>query len=163
METTNQYLHEVVMVAIVIKDGKYLITRRLMGKKRSPGKWTIPGGRLETSDYVNSPRDTEKYWYNVLEKTLKREVLEEVSLKVDNLQYITSLATVHDDGAPSIAITCMVNYVSGQASLQEEEADEYAWVTLEEAGGYDLIDGIYDELVMADRKLKGERAEWKRS
>jgi hypothetical protein len=37
----------------------------------------------------------------------------------------------------------------------------YEWVTLEEAKGYDLIDGIYDELFMADQRRKGVREEWK--
>src|SRR5665213_2353499 len=39
----NKYLHEVVMTAIIIKDGKYLITRRSPNKKRFPSMWTVPG------------------------------------------------------------------------------------------------------------------------
>jgi 8-oxo-dGTP pyrophosphatase MutT (NUDIX family) len=74
----SKLLHEVVITAIIIKDGKYLITRRSLEKKRFPSKWTVPGGRLETSDYTSLPRETENYWYNVLENTLKREVREEV-------------------------------------------------------------------------------------
>jgi hypothetical protein len=31
-----------------------------------------------------------------------------------------------------------------------------ALVTLEEAKGYDLIEGIYEELVMLDKTLQGE-------
>ena len=52
MESNNQYLHEVVITAIIVKDGKYLITRRSLGKKRFPGMWTVPGGKLETKDYL---------------------------------------------------------------------------------------------------------------
>jgi len=74
----SKLLHEVVITAIIVKDGKYLITRRSLEKKRFPGKWTVPGGRLETADYTSLPRQTEHYWYNVLETTLKREVKEEV-------------------------------------------------------------------------------------
>lgn len=36
--------------------------------------WTVPGGKLDTGDYVNYPKDTESYWYNVLERTSKPEV-----------------------------------------------------------------------------------------
>lgn len=162
MATTNSYLHEVFMAAIVVKDGKYLVTRRSKNKKRFPEKWTLPGGRLEPADYVNFPRDTENYWYNVLERVLRREVKQEVGLEIDNIQYVASLATVHADGAPSVGITCIADYVSGEVRLQEEETDQFAWVTLEEAKGYDFIDGIYDELAMADLKRKGEKVEWKR-
>jgi 8-oxo-dGTP pyrophosphatase MutT (NUDIX family) len=102
----SKYLHEVVITAIVIKDGKYLITRRAKTKKRFPGKWTVPGGKMETDDYLKLPKDTEFYWYNVLERTLKREVQEEVNLEIDNIWYVTSLATVHEDGSPSLVISC---------------------------------------------------------
>lgn len=162
MSENNQYLHEVVITAILVKDGKYLITRRSMNKKRFPGKWTVPGGHLETSDYLQLPKDTEHYWYNVLERTLRREVKEEVGIDVENIEYVTSLATVHADGSPSLVISCMADYAGGEIVLQPEESDQFAWVNLEEAKQYDLIDGIYDELVMTERKRKGEKIEWRR-
>lgn len=163
MEQQNQYLHEVVITAIIVKDGKYLITRRSPTKKRFPGMWTIPGGKMESSDYLKLPKDTKFYWYNVLERTLKREVLEESGLVINNIEYITSLATVHDDGSPSLVISCIADYVSGEVRLQEGETDKFEWVTLEEAKKYELIDGIYDELAMAENHRKGVKTEWKRS
>ncbi len=57
----NNYLHEVVITAIIAKDGKFLITRRSAGKKRFPGMWTVPGGKLEAGDYLRLPKDTEYY------------------------------------------------------------------------------------------------------
>lgn len=159
----NQHLHEVAITAIVIKDGKYLITRRSPNKKRWPGKWTVPGGKLETADYTNWPKDTHGYWYNVLEKTLRREVREEVGLEIDNVRYLTSLATVHDDKAPSLVISCVADFASGEVILQETETDKFAWVSLAEAKSYDLIDGIYDELVMTEKMLKGEKTIWERT
>lgn len=159
----NKLLHEIAITAIIVKDGKYLITRRSKNKKRFPGKWTVPGGKLEIEDYVKLPRDTEFYWYNVLEKVLRREVSEEVGIQIENIEYVTSLATVHTDGNPSLVISCMADYVSGEVKLQENETDGFAWVSLQEAKKYDLIDGIYDELVMTDNKIKGIRSEWKRN
>lgn len=158
----NQHLHEVVITAIVVKDGKYLITRRSPNKKRFPGMWTVPGGKLELTDYINTPKHTENYWYNVLEQTLRREVKEETGLEIDNIEYVTSLATVHADGSPSLVISCVAEHSSGEIKLQEEESDQYAWVTLAEAKNYNLIDGIYDELAMTEQKRKGQKVEWKR-
>ncbi|MBI4157894.1 NUDIX domain-containing protein [Candidatus Woesebacteria bacterium] len=155
-------LHEVVITAIVVKGGKYLITRRSKNKKRFPEKWTVPGGKLETSDYIKLPKDTEFYWYNVLERVLAREVKEEVGIKIDNVEYVTSLATVHEDGNPSLVVSCMADYVSGKLRLQKEESDAFAWVSLKEAKGYDLIDGIYEELVIAENKKKGRRTKWQK-
>jgi len=163
MNKVNDYrLHEVVITAIVIKSDKYLITRRSANKRRFPGKWTVPGGKLEVSDYIDLPKETEFYWYNVLEKVLRREVKEEVGIEIKNIEYVTSLATIHDDGNPSLVISCLADYLSGEIELQKDEADEYAWVSLGEAEEYDLLDGIYEELVMAEKQLKGEKMEWKR-
>ncbi len=159
----NNYLHEVAITAIVVKDGKYLIIKRSATKKRFPNMWTVPGGKLETSDYTSLPKDTQEYWYNVLEKTLAREVKEEVGIEIKNVEYVTSLATVHADGAPSLVISCLATYQSGEITLQKEEADNYAWVTLKEAKKYDLIDGIYDELVMAEMRKLGKKVVWKRN
>jgi len=85
--SSNQYLHEVVITAIVVKEGKYLITRRTANKKRFPGMWTVPGGRLEPNDYTQLPKDTEHYWYNVLEQIIAaaREVQEEVGIEIENI------------------------------------------------------------------------------
>lgn len=158
----NNLLHEIVITAIIIKDGKYLITRRSITKKRMPGKWTVPGGHLETIDYNNFPKDIENGWYNVLERALKREVKEEVGLDINNIEYLTSLVAIYGDSPPVLIISCTTNYISGKVKLQEGETDKYAWVSLKEAKKYDLIDGIYDELVMIEKKRKGKKVEWKR-
>lgn len=154
---------EIVITAIIQKDGKYLITRRSPSKKRFPGAWIVPGGHLELTDFMSYPKDTEHYWYNVLEKALAREIEEEVGLSIENVRYVTSLATEHADGAASIVISCLADYAGGEVKPQEGETDKAEWVTLEEARSYKLIDGIYDELAMADALRCGERYEWKRA
>ena len=162
MNHQNQYLHEVAITAIVVNDGKFLITRRSPNKRRFPGMWTVPGGKMETDDYLKLPKDTENYWYNVLERTLRREVKEEVGIDINNIEYVTSLATIHADGSPSLVISCMADYAGGEINLNEEESDQHAWVTLEEAKNYQLIDGIYDELAMVYNKRNGKHSEWQR-
>ncbi len=159
----NQNLHEVVITAIIIKDGKYLITQRSMKENRFPGFWTVPGGKLETDDYVNLPKETEYYWYNVLEKVLRKEVRDEVGLEIKNIEYVTSLARVHEDKNPSLVISCLADYGSGEIKLQEDETQDFAWVSLEEAKNYNLIDRIFDELAMAEKKRQGEKGEWARA
>jgi NADH pyrophosphatase NudC (nudix superfamily) len=93
---------------------------------------------------------------------LKREVKEEMGLEIENIEYVTSLATVYKDGSPSLVISCLAAYSFGEVELQAEEADDFAWVSLEEVKSYQLLDGIYDELVMAVKKMKGEKNEWQR-
>src|SRR3989339_2249377 len=146
---------EVVITAIIAnKEGKYLITRRSPNKKRFPGMWTVPGGHLDPEDFMGYPKETEHYWYNVLEKALTREIKEEVGLEINNVRYVTSLATEHKDGASSIVISCLADYKAGEVILEEGETDKAEWVSLKEAKDYDLVDGIYDELVMSENLLK---------
>ncbi len=117
---------------------------------------------METDDYLKLPKDTEFYWYNVLERTLRREIKEEVGIDINNIEYVTSLATVHADGSPSLVISCAADYVAGEIKLQPEENDQFAWVGLDEAKDYKLLDGIYDELVMVENKRNNKRTEWQR-
>lgn len=159
----NQYLHEVVITAIIFNNDRYLITRRSPNKKRFPSMWTVPGGKLETKDYTSLPKDTQFYWYNVLEQVLRREVREEVGIEIKNIEYVTSLATVHADGAPSLVISCMAEYDAGEVRLDPAETDSFEWVTLAEAKQYDLLDGIYEELAMAERQRQNVKTEWNRA
>ena len=84
-------------------------------------------------------------------------------LIVDNIIYLTSLTTLHPGHAPSLIISCTAKYKSGKVTLQKEETDKYAWVSLKEAKNYDLIEGIYDELEMVKKQKKSKtKLEWKR-
>jgi len=150
--------HYVVVTAIVVKDGKYLIAKRSPNEKVFPNQWTVPGGKMETDDYTRRPKDTDEHWYNVFEHVVRREVDEEVNLKIKNLKYLTSLSFIRPDNVPVIVVSLYADYHEGDVKLCED-LTEYAWVTLEEAKNYDLIAGIYEELVMLDKVLKGEQVE----
>ena len=75
--------------------------------------WMGPGGHLDPEDFMNSPKETEHYWYNVLEKALTREIKEE-GLEIEPVRYVTSLATEHKDGLASIIISCLARYKAGR-------------------------------------------------
>ncbi|MBR9691569.1 NUDIX domain-containing protein, partial [Candidatus Woesearchaeota archaeon] len=142
-------------------DGKFLIAKRSSTEKAFPNQWTVPGGKLEPQDYQNRPKDTSAQWYNVCEHLLRREIMEEVGLKVKDIKYLASLAFVRPDGIPTVVISLYADHDSGAVNLSDE-LTEHAWVTLEQAKEYDMIDGIYEELEMLDRVLKGEKVgEWK--
>ncbi len=158
MTQENNYLHEIATTVVIVnKEGKYLIQRRAPERKRYAGRWTVPGGRIQTSDYLVLPKETEFYWYNVLERTLQREVKEEAGVDITNVEYLTSLATVHADGTPSLVISCVADYVGGEVKLQAGECDAFAWVTTEESKQYPMMDGFYEEFVMIDKKRAGEK------
>lgn len=156
--------HYIVATGIVVKDCKFLIAKRADWEKAFPGKWTVPGGKLEASDYNKREPDTQggKQWYNVAEELVRREVREEVGLEIKNIGYVTSLVFFRPDGVPTLVLSLYAEYESGEVKLCGA-LSEYAWVSLEEAKNYDLIDGIYHELEILDRFLKeGEHMCWKK-
>jgi 8-oxo-dGTP pyrophosphatase MutT (NUDIX family) len=164
----NKELHRIVSTAIIYKDGpsfrqaqgklssgqaKYLITKRSPTKKVFSGKWTVPGGGLETDDYVNTPKTTKDHWYFAIEKSLRREISEEVGLKVGKVNYLLDMTFIRPDGIPVVVLSYYCDYKSGKVRLSEESVD-FKWVSLKEAKNYDLIEGIYEEIEMVDKVLK---------
>ncbi len=147
--------HYLVVTGIIVKDGKFLITKRAPTEKAFPNQWTVPGGKLELDDYAKRPKDTSAHWYNVFEDLLKREVMEEVGLNIKNIRYLTSLSYIRSDNIPTIIVSLFADPVGEEIKLCSA-LTEYVWVTLEEAKNYELIEGIYEELEMLDRLLKGE-------
>ncbi len=152
-----QKTHYIVVTGIIVKDGKFLITKRAPTEKAFPNQWTVPGGKLELNDYAKRPKDTSAHWYNIFEDLLKREVMEEVGLKISNIGYVTSLSYIRSDSIPTIIVSLFADYNGGEIKLCPA-LTEYAWITLEEAKNYDLIEGIYEELEMLDKLLKGGSA-----
>ena len=155
----SESLHVVAITAILRRGDRYLITRRLQSEKRFPGKWTVPGGRLEAADYKDLPKDTPDSWYNVLERTLRREVKEEVGLDVKNITYIASIAHIDARGVPILIISTAAEALPGEVVLAD--ADAFAWVTLEELPQYDFISGIAQEIEMASTIPLRMHEEWK--
>lgn len=155
MEIKNRELHRITSTAIIHKNGKYLIAKRSLDKKAFPGKWAVPGGGLEVDDYINLPKTTHDIWYFAIDKSLRREIKEEVGLEVEKLKYLLDMAFILPDGIPNIILSYYCNYKSGEVKLNEENTD-YKWVTYDEAKDYDLVEGLLEEIEMVDKILKGQ-------
>jgi 8-oxo-dGTP pyrophosphatase MutT (NUDIX family) len=155
--------HYIAVTGIIVNDNKYLIAKRANWEKAFPGRWTVPGGKLKVKDYTSREKDTEHHGYNVIEDTLKRETKEEVGLEFENIGYITSMVYIRSDDIPCLIISLFAHAKSKEVKLCNA-LTEYAWVTLEEAKKYDLIEGIYEELKILDNHLKGKKiGEWKKN
>lgn len=153
-------LHRIAITGIIWKeeDGvrTYLITKRSPTKKAWPNKWTVPGGGLETTDYMSTEATYQNsespQWYNAVETTLRREIKEEVGVEVTDIQYLLDLAFIRPDGVPAIVLSFYCKYAGGDVML-DEDATEYAWVKADEVGYYELIQGIDHEIQMVEERL----------
>jgi len=159
MKIKYKELHRIVTTTIIYKKEKssfkYLITKRSPHKKVYPDKWTVPGGGLETDDYVNTPSSTKGtlQWYGALNNSLIREIKEEVGLKIRKPEFLVDLTFIRPDGIPVIVFSYYARYISGKVKLNDE-AVNFEWVTVKEAKKYDLIDGIWEEIRDVEKILK---------
>lgn len=160
IEPSEKELHRIAVTGIIWKeDGgvrKYLITKRSLHKKAWPGKWTVPGGGMQVDDYINTEvtyaDSGSPQWYGAVEKTLRREIKEEVGLEVSDIRYLLDLAFIRPDGVPAIVLSFYCKYSGGEVAL-DEDATEYAWITAAETRDYELIQGIDHEIKLVDERL----------
>jgi len=154
----DRKLHRIALTCIIHKDGEYLLTQRALNEKAFPGRWTVPGGNLEVDDYINLPASGAGQWYNALNRALRREVKEETGLEVGELNYLVDIAFIRPDGVPVVILSYWADYKSGEVKLGGDSAN-FAWVNLEKAKNYDLIEGIWEEIEMVDKIIKKAQRE----
>src|SRR3989338_11216895 len=124
----DRELHRITTTTLVYKSEKnnqfkYLITRRALHKVSHPGKWTIPGGGLSVDDYINTPMSEHgpNLWYGALEKSLRREIKEEVNVEIGKPELIIDMAFIRPDGTPVICFSYFAPFVSGEVRVDQDE------------------------------------------
>ena len=154
MEEIKSKAHYVSVTGIIRnKDGKYLICKRSLNEKIFPGKWCVPGGKIEQGDFINNPKDTNDHWFDIFEKVLKKEILEETGIKISNIDYVSNLALLRPNGFSTLIVSLYGEHEEGSVKLDESELIDYAWVSLEEAKNYDLIENILEQIEKVDSKF----------
>lgn len=155
MEDLKDKVHYIAVTGIVRKDGRYLICKRSERERIFPGKWCVPGGKVQLSDFAGTPKDTQDHWFGVFEKVLAKEVFEETNVRIADVGYVSNLALLRPNGYSTIIVSLHARWESGEVVMkQPDELVDYAWVTLEEAKGYDLIENIWEQMEQADAREK---------
>lgn len=122
-DTNESKLHSVIVNGVVFNGNKVLVSQRSLEEAHEPGKWTIPGGKIER---------TEGDVFNIIEKTVAREVLEETGVEIqDTVQLITNNTFIRSNGQHVIALVFKCTYKSGEAQSLEDTIS-CKWATLEE-------------------------------
>ena len=132
-------------------DGRCLILRRSDGEKVHPGKYCVPGGKLEWNDLdLSKPTRLNGEvldFENAVEDLLAREVKEEAGIEIEKeLKYVNSVAYVRPDGIPTVLIKFAAVYKSGEVRTETGSFTGFAWVNGDEIKAYDCIAGISQEI-----------------
>jgi len=106
------------------KSDKWLIIERSKKEVHAGGLLSLVGGKV----------DIEGTTSDILERTVKREILEEVGVKVkDKLDYVHSTSFVTDEGENVIDVVFLCEYHSGEAfSKSPDEVEHVLWLTSDE-------------------------------
>ena len=132
-------------------DKRCLILKRSESEKAHPGKFAVPGGKLEWKDLdITKPTRMNGDvidFENSIESLLKRETMEEAGIVIDDkLSYINNVAFVRPDETPAVLIKFAAKYVSGDVVIEAGAFTDFAWVNAEEIMNYDCIQGVQDEI-----------------
>lgn len=157
---TNKLFYFVANVVVYRElDGRCLILQRSHSEKVHPGKYCVPGGKLEWEnlDLAHPTRLNGEVldFENIAEDLLKREVQEEAGIEIEQvLSYINSVAFVRPDGIPVVLIKFAAKYKAGDVKIEAEAFDNFAWVNEIEVENYDCIMGVKDEIKATINKFK---------
>lgn len=115
--------HLVLINAVVEKNGKILVSQRSWEETHEPGKWTIPGGKVE--------RTKGNVW-NIIEKTLKKEVMEETGVEIeDHAELLTNNTFIRSTGQHVVALVFLCHWKKGEAKPLEDTINA-KWISEEE-------------------------------
>ena len=108
----------------VVRGEQILMIVRGPGVTHSPGVLAFPGGKVEIED---GPSD-------ILETTVRREVLEETGVTVSSdLEYVRSVSFSMSDGTPVVDVLFTGEYVEGDPKISDPgEVAEILWMTADE-------------------------------
>ncbi len=156
----DKLFYFVVNVVVFRKeDGRCLILKRDEREKVHPGKYAVPGGKLEWKDLpLDKPTRMNGEvidFENAIEDLLVRELKEEAGIEVSNeIFYINSVAFVRPDEIPVVLIKVAAKYKSGEVIPEKGGFTDFAWVNENEVDNYDCILGIKEEVKKAIELFK---------
>lgn len=132
-------------------DKRCLILKRDKREKVHPGKYAVPGGKLEWKDLdIKHPTRINGDvldFENEIEKLLDREAEEEAGIKIyPDLKYLNNITFIRPDGIPVVMVKFAAKYKSGKVIPEKGGFTDFAWVNAKEVLKYKCIKGISEEV-----------------
>lgn len=110
-----------VVAALIEKDNKVLIAKRLTGDSNVFDKWEFPGGKVEL--------DEDEY------HAIEREIYEEFELKIKAKEFLVNNICEYPNKIVDLRLY-RCDYINGEFKLHDHS--EIAWVDKNELLNYDL-------------------------
>ena len=117
-----------VRVLLTDQDGKILILKRSTDSKTNPGKWELPGGKVNQNESFDH--------------ALIREVYEETNIKIA-LEHVVGASEQNLHIIRAVHIIMSGKIIEDDLNLSNEH-EGYAWVFIETLSDYELADWLQD-------------------
>ncbi|WP_456278834.1 NUDIX hydrolase [Bacillus sp. AK128] len=128
------------------RDGKWLLILRSDKEEHAGGSLSLVGGKCEIEG-VSS---------DILERTLKREILEEVGSEVTGLKYVNSSSFVTESGINVIDIVFLCHHKTGEPYAKSIEVDGVIWMTTSEILAHTKLPAYLKENIKLAEKMVQE-------
>ena len=157
----NKLFYFVANVVIYRKsDKRCLILKRSEKEKVHPGKYCVPGGKLEWEqlDLTKPTRMNGDVldFEGAVEELLIRESKEEAGVDIGrNFKYLSSVAFVRPDEIPVILVKFAAEYKNGEVKIEDGAFTNFAWVNADEIKNYECIKGIPEEVAKTIEIFRG--------
>ncbi len=144
-QSTTDKSHHVIINAVVEKNGRILVSQRSFDEEHEPGKWTIPGGKVEK---------TEGNIWSILEATCAREVKEETGVEIEeHIELLANNTFVHSSGKHAIALTFLCHWKSGQPQALEDTIGA-KWASPEELEGLAFAPNVKSYITKGFKRIQ---------
>ncbi|MFA6585836.1 MAG: NUDIX domain-containing protein [Candidatus Paceibacterota bacterium] len=132
-------------------DKRCLILKRHEREKVHPGKYCVPGGKLEWEDFdIKKGKDGGGgvlYFDDAIKNLLKREVLEEAGVQIKkDIHYLADMVFIRPDETPVMLVRFAAKYKKGKVKFDPKDFSDFAWVNEKELKNYDCIGNVVDEV-----------------
>ena len=126
------------------RNGKWLLILRSEKEEHAGGTLSLVGGKCELEGFSS----------DILERTLKREIFEEVGCEVSRLKYVNSSSFVTDSGINVIDIVFLCHHKSIEPyPKSSDEVDDVIWMTTSEILANTELPGYLKDNIKLSEKI----------
>ncbi len=124
----KKFYSVIVNSVIVNNENKVLIAQRSLEESHEGGKWSIPGGKIESIGEE----------HGILLKNIKKEILEEVGIEIyDEIYLVHDNTFSRNNGDDVLALVFICKYKSREAKPLEDTTN-VKWIGEEEVNNYEF-------------------------